>query len=166
MLARLERSLAGARSLGSGVASGRTSRHFGFPPVPAPIPDLPPPELPPPTAWVGMREVKRKRDRLSYEIRYRYQYYVRNAAAAGRKFELDIAEAVALFKDKCFFCGQPPTSRLNGIDRLDNSRGYERDNCRSACWTCNRMKGTASMDEFRRACVAVATNHPCGPSVH
>ncbi len=37
---------------------------------------------------------------------------------------------------------------INGIDRIDSSRGYEPDNCLPACGMCNTMKLDYSLDEF------------------
>ena len=33
------------------------------------------------------------------------------------------------------------------IDRLDNSRGYSKDNVRLTCWAVNCMRGTKSIEE-------------------
>ena len=32
--------------------------------------------------------------------------------------------------------------------RIDNLKGYISGNCVTSCWTCNRAKGTMSLDEF------------------
>lgn len=64
-----------------------------------------------------------------------------------------------LRKKACHYCGAAPTPRspykygrhpeewknevtcvANGIDRKDNARGYEPDNCVSCCLRCNRIK--------------------------
>jgi 5-methylcytosine-specific restriction endonuclease McrA len=36
----------------------------------------------------------------------------------------------------------------NGIDRIDSNKGYTMDNCVSCCWTCNRMKGNMTQQNF------------------
>jgi hypothetical protein len=37
----------------------------------------------------------------------------------------------------------------NGIDRINNEEGYTSNNTVSCCFTCNRMKGTMSSEEFK-----------------
>jgi hypothetical protein len=37
---------------------------------------------------------------------------------------------------------------FNGVDRRDNSRGYVKGNMLPACWTCNKMKGKLSYQDF------------------
>lgn len=68
-----------------------------------------------------------------------------------------------IFKD-CVYCGAPPKlSKLggsgkcnkkekvlsyNGIDRIDNDKGYIKDNCVSCCSICNGAKSDRSLQEF------------------
>ena len=37
----------------------------------------------------------------------------------------------------------------NGIDRIDSSQGYFKDNVGSCCKTCNRAKSNLSLVEFK-----------------
>jgi hypothetical protein len=67
---------------------------------------------------------------------------------------------VRLSQSKCFYCGcdpagKPSTKSLkaagilkNGIDRVDNRKGYTPGNCVSCCGPCNREKGGRSVREF------------------
>ena len=41
-----------------------------------------------------------------------------------------------------------PDFRYTGIDRVDNARGYEKDNVVPCCETCNTAKRTMSVDEL------------------
>ena len=43
---------------------------------------------------------------------------------------------------------RPPNYSYNGIDRKDNTRGYEPDNCLPCCGLCNRMKSALSYGDF------------------
>lgn len=49
--------------------------------------------------------------------------------------------------NKCNYCGLFPEGS-NGIDRLDSSKSYFKQNCVSCCWTCNMMKNTNTSDDF------------------
>lgn len=46
----------------------------------------------------------------------------------------------------------------NGIDRLDNSKGYTIDNSVACCSKCNIAKGTDTKEEYIARCKAVS-NH-------
>lgn len=60
---------------------------------------------------------------------------------------------------KCFYCGVKPSSifkgrgynngfAYNGIDRIDSSKGYIKENVVPCCWQCNCAKQSFSVDEF------------------
>lgn len=85
--------------------------------------------------------------------------YKANAKIRNYSFELKDDELISLFKQDCYYCGASPTNTANtgydtgsfiynGIDRIDNSLGYERNNCVSCCKICNIAKHTMSTDEF------------------
>lgn len=82
--------------------------------------------------------------------------YQSSAATRGLRFELSRARFVQLVTRACFYCGQAPREvpnrktslRLNGIDRVDNTRGYTEDNVRSCCTTCNTGKLRQTQQEF------------------
>jgi len=38
--------------------------------------------------------------------------------------------------------------KYNGVDRIDNLRGYEKDNCAPCCTMCNSFKSDYSQQEF------------------
>lgn len=58
----------------------------------------------------------------------------------------------------CYYCGAPPAQRVhgaggsklkkNGIDRVDNRKGYEESNCVSCCLSCNREKRAQTLEVF------------------
>lgn len=82
--------------------------------------------------------------------------------AKVRKLEWDLSIDLAreLMKSDCAYCGQPPvqldkTNRkynglfpYNGIDRVDNSKGYTEENCVPCCRKCNIAKNNYSVEEF------------------
>lgn len=63
-----------------------------------------------------------------------------------------------LISKNCYYCGNIPQIRkhdrsvnkkeVNGIDRLDSSKGYTIDNCVTCCTMCNYMKLSSSKNEF------------------
>ena len=85
--------------------------------------------------------------------------YKRHARNRGLRFLLTSGEATALFEGPCFYCGAPPSNRMekrqangpyiyNGIDRVDSSKDYTPENCVSCCIVCNRAKSDMSFEEF------------------
>ena len=98
-------------------------------------------------------------------------YYKRNARIRGIKFDLSKDEFRNMVDKPCFYCGAEATNTLasryttgnfqyNGIDRIDNSLGYSKSNCVSACKTCNRMKSDMQQSEFFEHILQVANR--CG----
>jgi len=81
--------------------------------------------------------------------------YLANAAARGRPWELTREVALSLFSAPCHYCGRDPSNPTrkigilyNGIDRVDNARGYTSDNVVAACSICNKAKGTMLYTDF------------------
>jgi len=69
------------------------------------------------------------------------------AKQQGHSWKLDDRHALDLMTDNCFYCGAAPAP-ASGIDRVDNTRGYEADNVVSACSMCNIAKNNHSRHKF------------------
>ena len=81
---------------------------------------------------------------------------------------------IKIATSKCSYCGAEPRETgygvvCNGIDRIDNSRGYTLDNVSSCCTRCNIMKGNMSRNEFLdhiskivKTCDVRFNDYPCG----
>lgn len=72
------------------------------------------------------------------------------AKQRGKKWTLTPEQAFKLITSECLYCGfKPnwPASRV-GVDRVDNSIGYEESNCVSCCKYCNSAKQERTLDEF------------------
>lgn len=75
--------------------------------------------------------------------------YKRSAENRWYAWSLTDDEAQEMMTNHCVYCGfLDLEDRLNGIDRIDNSKGYTLENTCSACKHCNNMKYTWSVDEF------------------
>ena len=96
--------------------------------------------------------------------RYKYKSKVRDI-----HWELTLDEFQKITSSNCAYCGAEPKPRrwpygnkdpvdgyrycvsaelLNGIDRIDNAKGYTLTNSAPCCGTCNAMKSKLSVDEF------------------
>jgi hypothetical protein len=80
-----------------------------------------------------------------------FQSYKRGARNRNLPFTLSIEDFINVVQRDCFYCGSPPsiiagrygnngTFIHNGIDRIDNTKGYEKENIVPCCSLCNRMK--------------------------
>jgi hypothetical protein len=83
----------------------------------------------------------------------------RNAKIRNLSFLLSDEEVRSLSKQNCHYCGLEPKQKAhqkysngdyiyNGIDRINNSKGYEIENVVPCCVTCNYAKKGMSYDEF------------------
>lgn len=85
--------------------------------------------------------------------------YKRGAFKRNLTWELKEEEFDKLTSNPCHYCGcSPQTVRksqynkgdfvYNGIDRVDNTKGYLPDNVVSCCTICNRAKDIMTQGEF------------------
>ena len=85
--------------------------------------------------------------------------YKESSKQRGLSLELSLDEFRVLTSSNCYYCGCPPSSSFgraksygnyicNGVDRIDNTKGYTLDNCVPCCKDCNYMKYTHTQEEF------------------
>ena len=91
-----------------------------------------------------------------------YSQYEANSRNRGYAFSLSKDEFRKITSKSCIYCGSKPKPYFaknravvkvvpyfcNGIDRVDNSVGYEYSNCVSCCDLCNYMKRSMTADDF------------------
>jgi len=85
-------------------------------------------------------------------------YYKTHARKNKREFYLNEIEFKELIEKNCFYCNSKPENKViiknkkdylyNGIDRVDNKKGYIKENCVSCCKNCNLMKREMSYDNW------------------
>jgi 5-methylcytosine-specific restriction endonuclease McrA len=91
-------------------------------------------------------------------LRRMYADYKTSAQKRGYAFDISLKTFKLLIFQKCNYCNAEPSDRYsgwiahnfkaNGIDRVNNSVGYSKDNCVTCCSNCNRAKGKMSEKEF------------------
>jgi hypothetical protein len=84
--------------------------------------------------------------------------YKKSARIRNLTYNLSNDLVRLITKQNCYYCGVAPfcvrttphssSYTYNGIDRVDNSRGYEPDNVVPCCKICNRTKREMSQEEF------------------
>lgn len=79
--------------------------------------------------------------------RYHAQTLRHKAKRRGLEWTLPEGLALDLVTDNCFYCGAAPKP-TNGIDRVDNSKGYVENNVVTSCRSCNVAKLDRPLDGF------------------
>ena len=92
-----------------------------------------------------------------YPDRKKFNNDKQSAKQRGLTFNLTQEEHKRLIEQPCYYCGDLPDP-VNGIDRMDNTKGYESDNTVPCCWPCNLMKKTMHIDEFIQRIGRIYTN--------
>jgi hypothetical protein len=80
--------------------------------------------------------VRERNRRLSKTPKGIFRGYRKNAKRRGILFNISFDDFLVVFGKSCDYCGMPSL----GIDRVDNSLGYESSNIRPCCMVCNHMK--------------------------
>ena len=76
-----------------------------------------------------------------------YKQYEQGAISRGKSFEIsqELFENIRI--QECYLCGkQNSAQHKNGIDRVDNSKGYIEGNIMSCCSGCNYLKRDYNLD--------------------
>jgi hypothetical protein len=71
-----------------------------------------------------------------------YKNYITSAAKRGYTMSLSFEDFKTYVLSPCYYCTSFVAEEVNGIDRINNDIGYEKDNCVACCETCNMMKFT------------------------
>ena len=84
-----------------------------------------------------------------------YKHYVLNAARRKIEFNLDKKTFLYLIHHNCYLCGKKTDDEhQNGIDRVDNNKGYILENVQPCCGNCNFIKNKFSLetifDKFKK----------------
>lgn len=98
--------------------------------------------------------------------------YRRNAKVKGREFTLTEDQFRFLTSQPCFYCGCEPHQRshtqskkgrrcngvyvYNGLDRIDNDKGYVPENVVPCCRFCNFGKQEMSAAEYIQSCKRIS----------
>jgi hypothetical protein len=88
-----------------------------------------------------------------------YNNYKSRAKKMGVSFTLSKDEFFELLLKNCYYCGAVPNNiatrkclndkfKYGGVDRIDSSRGYDKDNVVPCCKYCNVAKMDFPVNEF------------------
>jgi len=86
-----------------------------------------------------------------------YVKYRTGARKRNLNFDLSFDDAVKIITSNCHYCGIEPSNvysksyydvKYNGMDRVDNSLGYDSQNVVPCCKICNISKNNRDKDDF------------------
>jgi hypothetical protein len=77
-----------------------------------------------------------------------WNHYVKGAKKRGIDFLLSKTLFQELIVKPCFYCNHQKAGEVNGLDRIDNQKGYMEENVVPCCETCNVLKGSQHPQEF------------------
>lgn len=86
--------------------------------------------------------------------------------AIKKELEFEISKDLFSIKreNPCYICGKLPSDiHQNGIDRVDNTKGYTEENTQSCCWSCNYMKKNYDYDIFLNKLMLIYENQKIKP---
>ena len=114
-----------------------------------------------------LKEVKAAKNRI-------LSSYKANAKNRGYSFEISDKEFFDIISQNCYYCNAKPRLAnylskstvkytefnfyANGVDRLDNKKGYIKDNVVPCCTACNLMKKELHYKHFLNKITAIYEN--------
>jgi len=87
----------------------------------------------------------------------KYSQFKHGAKIRGLVFELSFQEFRAYYGRPCWYCGCKIYTV--GLDRIDNFKGYLKDNVIPCCGTCNRMKMDLTAEFFIEHAKRITEKH-------
>lgn len=112
--------------------------------------------------WNQFRAARKKKALKRYGVasfNRAIETYKRRSRNQGFEFSLSEDEFRNLTSERCHYCHSPPSNTsksqhgigdyvYNGLDRIDNDKGYTIDNVVPCCANCNKTKRDMSVDDF------------------
>lgn len=100
-----------------------------------------------------------KPDNISAKTRV-YKSYEKHAKERKLEFDISLMYFVEITSKNCFYCNDKPSNKTkscqsrseyvyNGIDRVDNKIGYNKDNIVPCCKICNIAKSNMTLVDFK-----------------
>lgn len=107
----------------------------------------------------GKKRIKTSKEQVESQLYARYKCEAKNRSL---QFSLTKLEFINYIYKECFYCGKEKSSYqkseidkdiiyYNGIDRVDNLKGYELTNCVTCCKQCNVKKKSITPDMIKKA---------------
>jgi hypothetical protein len=105
--------------------------------------------------WRENNKEKSKETQRNYyqSPKGKYGSYKNGAKERNINFDLTFNDFIGYWQLPCNYCGNDIVTI--GIDRIDSSIGYEKNNIVPCCEKCNRMKMDNSKEDFLNQCFRI-----------
>jgi hypothetical protein len=108
-----------------------------------------------------------------------FNSYIKSAVVRKLSFSLSKETFINLTSKTCHYCNSAPSKSVkrlhsgrndknnrsmngdyiyNGLDRIDNDKGYTDQNVVTCCWKCNELKKNSSYEDFLAHVFKIADN--------
>ena len=101
-------------------------------------------------AWYEVNKEKVKTRQLSPVGKF--SQYKSSAKKRDIPFLIEYKQFEGLYQQPCAYCGAE--IKTIGLDRIDSSGPYHIDNVVPCCWSCNKDKGTKTLEEWTEITLA------------
>jgi hypothetical protein len=91
-----------------------------------------------------------------------YYRYRKGALKRDLPFDITYEQFLSFWQKPYSYCGD--TINTIGIDRVDNTKGYEMGNLVACCGACNRMKMADTKEDFISRCRRIVERAGVTPS--
>jgi hypothetical protein len=101
-----------------------------------------------------------KKWRANNPLKSRYSQMKMQCKHQGIELGLEYEEMCAFFPEQtaCYCCGGPNTT--NGLDTVDNGKGFSLGNCIPSCKKCNNLKRRSTLEAFLERAVSLKDSKP------
>lgn len=99
---------------------------------------------------------KAQQRKHSHSIKGRYTQIKFQAKIRNYEFNLTRKQFFKFWGKSCYYCGG--TINGIGIDRVNNTQGYNIKNCVPCCQICNVMKNCMTVEQFIYKCKQIIAN--------
>lgn len=92
--------------------------------------------------WNSSEKGKNAIDSYQKTVRGRFNFSKNRAKKQNKEFTLSLEDYTGLLNKPCFYDGVSLFGEYGiGLDRIDNSKGYTKENVLPCCGACNKIRG-------------------------
>lgn len=103
---------------------------------------------------------KRHLEARKVDVVYRWRVFKEQARRRNISVSISFDAYSSIVRTACWYCDHFTYKGYSGVDRVDNTGTYQKDNVVACCKTCNFMKWPLSVEEFLGKVKQIAREQP------